>query len=352
LAAIWVKLLNVESVGVNDDFFELGGHSLLAIALFAEIEREFGKRLPVATLFRAPTIEKLAPLLRQEVKPGAWSPLVTIQGRGSQQPFFCIHGFGGGVVGYRALAKYLGEERPFYGLQARGQKKGTEPDTTIEQMAARYAAAIREKQPHGPYSLGGYCYGGTVALEVAQQLMAQGETISFLAMFENPAPKSGYRRFRAHPRTMLGVVKNLPFWLGDFADGGWQRSRKRFEQQRRQRDYSRKMQNTGTAGDLPRLDLRDVLQDVTPVPPQHQHLIQVHVEAIVRYKPKPYTGKITVFRTRRQPLLCSHDPYLGWRVYAPDVEVRMVAGSHHNLLDEPHVESLARELADALNQAS
>jgi thioesterase domain-containing protein len=327
----------------------LGGHSLLAIALFAEIEREFGKRLPVASLFQAPTIEKLAVMLRQEVKPQIWSPLVVIQGKGSKQPFFCIHGFGGGVVGYRELAKLMGEERPFYGLQARGQRKGTEPDTTIEAMAARYVKAIREKQPEGPYALGGYCYGGTVALEVAQQLMAQGETITFLGMFENPAPKSGYRRFRARPKAVFGAVKNLPFWLSDFADGGLRGGRQRLGRELRQREYYRRMQVVPEANMVSAMDLRDVLEDVAPVPQHAQELIRVHLAAMVRYVPKAYAGRVTVFRTRRQPLLCSHDPFLGWKVYAQDVEVRVVDGSHHNLLELPYVASLARELREALS---
>lgn len=350
LQAIWQRVLRVETVGVTDDFFALGGHSLMAIVLFNEIENEFKKKLPVATLFQAPTIAQLAPLLQQEVKPNAWSPLVPIHRQGSKPIFFCIHGFGGGVIGYAPLARLLGPDQPFFGLQARGQNPGTEPDSTIEAMAARYVEAIRKRQRKGPYYLGGYCYGGTVAFEVAQQLVAQGETVAFLGMFENPAPKSGYRRFRPTVQSTRGFLLNLPHWGRDFANVGWRQNWERLERELKHRAYSRKL-GTQAGNAIPQVDLRDVLQDVAPIPQPHQNLIQTHVAAMIRYQPKPYAGRITVFRTRRQPLFCSHDPFLGWRAFASDVEVRMVAGSHHNLLEEPHVQSLARELEQCLANA-
>lgn len=351
LQAIWQRVLKREQVGIADDFFELGGHSLLAIVLFNEIENEFKKRLPVATLFQAPTIAQLAPLLRQEVKPHVWSPLVPIQGKGSKPLFFCIHGFGGGVIGYGPLAQLLGHDQPFFGLQARGQKPGMAPDTSIEAMAERYVTAIRARLPNGPYYLGGYCYGGTVAFEVAQQLTAQGETVAFLGMFENSAPKSGYRRFRPGVGAASGFLKNLPYWGYDFVTVGWRQNWLRLERELRQRAYYRKLRATPETREIAEVDLRDILQDVTPISRQHQDLIQIHVAAMIRYQPKPYAGRVTVFRTRRQPLFCSYDPSLGWRSFAAAVDVRLVDGSHHNLLQEPYVRSLARALEECLAQA-
>lgn len=351
LQTIWQRVLKLERVGVTDDFFELGGHSLLAIVLFGELEREFGIKLPIATLFHAPTIEKLARAMQLRARPREWSPLVAIQPRGAKPPFFVVHGFGGGIVGYAPLARGLGNDQPVYGLQARGQEQEVEPDATIEAMATRYIAALREIQPHGPYFLGGYCYGGTVAFEVAQQLRAQGEQIAFLGMFENTAPKSGYRRFRVNARTTRRFLKNLPYWASDFWELDWKQKWRRVEREVKQRAYYYRMRAAPLAREIPQVDLRDVLDDVAPVPLQHQRVIQVHIAAMIRYQPQRYAGRITVFRTRRQPLFCSHDPYLGWREIASEVEVRLVAGSHHTLLQEPHVESLARELKKCLDAA-
>ncbi|MGB9309175.1 MAG: alpha/beta fold hydrolase [Candidatus Acidiferrales bacterium] len=184
LTLIWQEILGVDSITPDQNYFDLGGDSSVAVQLFAQIDKTFGVKLPLAALFDAPTINELARVLRREESPTGWSPLVTIQSSGSRPPFFCIHGAGGTVLIYRELAQRLGPNQPFYGLQAMGLDASCPPLTRIEDMAAAYTQEIRKKQPHGPYFLGGYCMGGTVAFEVAQQLQAQGERVALLALFD------------------------------------------------------------------------------------------------------------------------------------------------------------------------
>jgi phthiocerol/phenolphthiocerol synthesis type-I polyketide synthase E len=184
LARIWQELLRLDSVGVDQNYFDLGGDSSLAVQMFAEIEKTLGVKLPLATLYDAPTIEELARIVRGEVAGSGWSPLVAIQPEGSRPPFFCMHGAGGTVLIYRDLSRHLGADQPFYGLQSRGLDGSCPPLNKIEEMAAVYAAEIRKVQPSGPYFIGGYCMGGTVAYEVAQQLQAEGETVALLALFD------------------------------------------------------------------------------------------------------------------------------------------------------------------------
>jgi thioesterase domain-containing protein len=102
---------------------------------------------------------------------------------------------------------------------------------------------------------------------------------------------------------------------------------------------------------LRRVEVRDIIDDVAPIPLVHQRLMQVHIHALSRYVPQPYAGRVTVFRTARQPLFCSHDPLMGWGLWAGRVDVRQIRGSHHNILEEPHVHSLAAELRAALEAA-
>ena len=142
----------------DQNYFDLGGDSVLAVQLFAQIEKVFNVKLPLATLFEAPTIEELARILRSEVSTSGWSPLVAIQPSGSRPPFFCIHGAGGNVLIYRELSQNLGSDQPFYGLQSQGLDGSCPPLTRIEDMAALYVKAIRRQQPHGPYFVGGYCW--------------------------------------------------------------------------------------------------------------------------------------------------------------------------------------------------
>jgi thioesterase domain-containing protein/acyl carrier protein len=184
LTRIWQELLGLDSITPDQNYFDLGGDSALAVHLFAQIEKAFGVKLPLATLFEAPTIGELAQLLSREAAPAGWSPLVAIQTTGSRPPFFCVHGAGGNVLIYRDLARRLGPNQPFYGLQALGLDGSCQPLTRIEEMAALYVQDIRKAQPRGPYFLGGYCSGGTVAFEIAQQLQAQGERVALLAMFD------------------------------------------------------------------------------------------------------------------------------------------------------------------------
>lgn len=184
LTRIWQDLLGVEPVGLDQNYFDLGGDSALAVHLFAKIEEIFKVKLPLATLFEAPTIQELARILRDEAPSSRWSPLVAIQSSGSRPPFFCIHGAGGNVLIYRALSQNLGSDQPFFGLQCQGLDGSCPPLTRIEDMAALYVKSIRSQQAHGPYLLGGYCGGGLIAFEVAQQLRSEGEEISLLALFD------------------------------------------------------------------------------------------------------------------------------------------------------------------------
>jgi phthiocerol/phenolphthiocerol synthesis type-I polyketide synthase E len=184
LLRIWQDQLGVEGITSDQNFFDLGGDSSLAVRMFAEVEKVFGVKLPLATLYDAPTVVELARVIGGETASAGWSPLVAIQPSGSRPPLFCMHGAGGTVLMYRDLSRRLGGDQPFYGLQALGLDGSRDPLTTIEEMAAVYVKEIRKVQPAGPYFISGYCMGGTVAYEVAQQLQQQGETVAMLALFD------------------------------------------------------------------------------------------------------------------------------------------------------------------------
>ncbi|HZN06001.1 MAG TPA: amino acid adenylation domain-containing protein, partial [Pyrinomonadaceae bacterium] len=177
LAGIWEDLLHVQP-DVRDNFFELGGHSLLLVPLLARVEDVTGKRLDVAAVFRAPTIESLATLLRQETLPES-TPLVAIQPHGSLTPVFFVHPAGGSVAVYFALARALGTERPVYALQR------TDEAMEVESLAAKYVDAILAVQADGPYLLGGWSTGGVVAFEIARQLQACGADVAVVALLDS-----------------------------------------------------------------------------------------------------------------------------------------------------------------------
>ncbi|HEY0736311.1 MAG TPA: amino acid adenylation domain-containing protein [Herpetosiphonaceae bacterium] len=185
LARIWQELLHSGPLSIHDNFFRRGGDSLLAVRLVARIEQELGRQIPVARLVGAPTIAQIAALLRQQPADQTWSPLVEIQPGADRPPLFCVHPIGGHVLCYVKLAQQIGAEQPVYGLQVRGLEADQVPSQSIAAMAAEYLAAIREVQPHGPYLLLGWSFGGVVAFEMAQQLLRNGEEIALLAIVDS-----------------------------------------------------------------------------------------------------------------------------------------------------------------------
>ena len=177
-------MLGLNRIGINDNYFDLGGDSLLATSIFQQIEKIFGKKFSLALLFSAPTIKQLADAIIEAYSPTRWSSLVPIQINGSRPPFFLVHGAGGNILIYRSLAQHLGKDQPVYGLQARGLDGKQMFHTRIEDMASHYIEEIKAVQPNGPYYIGGYCMGGTVALEMSQQFHAQGQKVALLILLE------------------------------------------------------------------------------------------------------------------------------------------------------------------------
>lgn len=182
---VWCSVLGLESVGMNENFFHVGGHSLPAVRLFARIEKAFGLRLPLATLIAAQSVAELAAVIRAERPAPSWRSLVPLNEGGHRAPLFLVHHPNGQVLVYRDLIRRLGPDQPVYGLQSVGLDAREHPLTRIEDMATHYVSELRTIQPRGPYLLGGFCYGGVVALEMAAQLRTAGEHVALVAMFNS-----------------------------------------------------------------------------------------------------------------------------------------------------------------------
>ena len=350
LLAIWQSLLNLQPISINDDFFDIGGHSLLAMRLFAHIEQAFGLALPVAALFQAPTIAQLAQIIRLNNAADAWSPVVPIQTKGTRPAVFCVHGFGGGVVGYAGLARLLGADQPFYGLQAKGLNGNEAPHSSLDEMAACYLAAIRIIQPHGPYYLAGYCYGGVVAYEMARQLSSVGESVAHLALIDAAAPNQP-RQPRSWQSTWCSL-SNLPYWLHDF----WQRDRggrplTAHIHERATTAWQMAARRRGTVDMAAPMELVLTESNRPGIPDAVRMVMETQQQAISGYEPQPYHGRVTLYRVRAQSLFVASDPTNGWgRLAAGGLDVRRIAGAHYDLLDEPYVRTLADQLRRDLHE--
>jgi thioesterase domain-containing protein/acyl carrier protein len=342
LAQIWEELLGLERVGVHDNFFERGGHSLLAVLLMARIEQRFGRTLPLATLFSAPTLEALAALLHPSASPAGRSPLVAIQPQGERAPFFCIHPVGGNVLCYLDLARHLAPDQPFYALQTPAASDHGGPPASVEAMAARYLRELLRVQPQGPYRLGGWSMGGEIAFEMARQLAREGEEVELLALIDTLPPLATGRVPATEDELVAWFAQDLARLLG---------------------------YEVGIVSEeLRSLPGREKLAHVTAVGramgllPEGLGLAQVvplfetfaaNLQASRSYVSGPYPGKVRLYFSAQT--FAAYGPELleEWsRLAEGGIETRTLAGDHYGLLRRPQVEILAGDLLATRRRSS
>ncbi|WP_017717583.1 non-ribosomal peptide synthetase [Kamptonema formosum] len=339
LTEIWEKVLGVSPISVTDNFFDLGGHSLLAVKLFAQILESLGKALPLATLFAAPTVEKLANLLRKDVPLPPWKSLVPIQTGSIKTPLFCIHAIGGNVFSYQNVASYLGEDQPVYGLQARGLDAQEEPHTRVEDMAADYIQEIRTVQPHGPYFLAGHSLGGIVAFEIAQQLAKAGERAALLALFDTFSPML-FNRETPPLRYQIYIHKLNLSRLKPTERLSYLTDRVRWKIDGMRQKWTDKF---SLWSGHPSPDL---------IPETFRLVEEANRQAVRNYVPQVYPGRVTLFRSIERPTRKYYEPFLGWEeLAAGGVEVVEVPGHHKTLILEPYVRFLAEKLRVCVDKA-
>jgi amino acid adenylation domain-containing protein len=326
LTKIWERVLGTSTIGITDNFFELGGHSLLAIRLFSEIEQVWGKNLPLATLFQAQTIEKLANLLRQEGWSLPYSSLVQIQSGGTKPPLFCVHPIGGNVLEYYQLATHLGKEQPVYGLQSLGLDGKEIPLCSIEAMAAHYITEMKIIQPNGPYFLVGYSFAGLVVYEIAQQLDRRGEKVALLALLDRISP--------TFVPTRPSLLKSMKIHLANLwrldahskLNYLFSRINYKFVYKGNYRAYM--------IGQWPEA-----------LSPEYINVFDANLQASEDYQTQVYSGKMTLFRCQVQPLAQALSPDLGWRKsLVGDLEIHDIPSIHAEILKEPVVKFVAQKI--------
>ncbi|MCC5666134.1 amino acid adenylation domain-containing protein [Nostoc sp. CHAB 5784] len=345
LVKLWENLLNTSPVGVIDNFFDLGGHSFLAVRLMAQIQDKFGHNLPLSTLFENPTIEKLATIVSQPFRQTANSHLVAINSSGDKIPFFCIHGAGGNISPYFNLSKRLGEDYPLYALEDTLEQDKPEV-ISVEETATRYLQEIRKVQPNGPYLLGGHCYGGVLAFEIAQQLQKQGQTVGLLVVIdailsETPIESTDDddAKFLLRIAESIKTDNNIDFSVP-------------FEELR---DLPLTEQlnliNEKVNFIFSDAEIEDFLR--------HYQLFKAHVKAMRNYVPQVYPQSITLFRANQEiihdfdnPEWYSNDPLLGWgKCSSQPIQVIEVPGDHFSIFVEPHIQELAKHLRNCIDNA-
>ena len=343
LAGIWCELLGIERAGVHDDFFALGGHSLLAVRLFARIEKSFGRKLPLALLFQRGTIAHLAEMLSDSRPDTRIVSVLELQPNGDGRPLFLMPSIGGGLPFSRKILDELGDRFPVVGLQPALSPRNLELFRDIRTTASHILSALREYQPHGPYALTGFSYGGFLAFEVACLLRETGEAVDLLAIIDAGPERRGLgSRASGAWINLTRILANLPHWVReefrDFSPGRWISNARR-----KLRYLCRRL----TSGGRTSMGLDDLF-DVSRIPTQNRELMQTVFAAFRDYTPRRYPGKLTLIRAQTRPLLSASSPDLGWSRFVEELEVRPINGNHETILHPPHVSELARHFRELL----
>ena len=324
IAEVFCRVLGISDIGVDDDFFDLGGHSLLAVIAMQEIDKALGFALSPHALFEGASVRSLAGHV-QGAPPTESRPIL-LNAKCDAPSLFMLSG----IHIYRELARRLDGQVCAYGVFAGsecGQLDTVSTTYSVEEMAREYIRLIRRQQPAGPYFLLGYSFAGIVAYEVAQQLIAGGDEVRFLALVDAVLPEwtLGWR-FR------LSQLKRLPSVR---ANDLWAFVRRRLR---------RKLTSPGS--EFARYE------NDPKVGPLEQQRDQVNYRAADAYMPqiRPFAGKITLIasgtRLRDDPLKSSSG---GWEPYVPSLDVETLDGDHFQLLGEdPYVSHLAEILAARL----
>ncbi len=346
IATLFAKLLGVERVGRHDDFFELGGHSLLAARLATRLQATLGKAVPLQKIFELPTVARLAAWSARATEAALPPCLLPLKLEGTGLPLFFLPPAGGSSLCYRDTARAIAR-RPVYGFQMPGLQPGEASHRSVEAAAADFMGALRAVQPHGPYYLAGWSYGGLLAFELARQLDRAGETVALLGIIDRPLLPDG----AWHERWQLGwrVTVQITTALGRLATS-----------------YAGLQQLArGTGISLPQTftDIRQrsrreqflFWQNLASEAYRSLRVFATNTLAGMRYQPQTYSGRVAVFCARATARASGKASragreFEGWRAVAGGgITLRELPGNHMTLVLDPEG---ARGLARAIEAAA
>ncbi len=354
LQVIWGQALGVKRVGLDDDFFELGGHSLLAAKMVNELERGTGYRVPLAALFSASTVRTFARALLEQSSPSGDTRIREVQAGSTEcTPFFMLTGdmLGGGFY-CRGLANALARTQPFYALPPIRPSSDIRL-ASIEGMAAAHLAQIRQRQPTGPYRLGGYCIGGLIAYEIARRLQEEGQDVELLVLVDSLAPPRQAR-----------LIDLFAVAFAAVAPGDWQaRLDRRAAFRRRAAETlalpwrQRMAEIAGYPVRLFRRHLRHrggEASSETPIAgaddgigPEMHLILHHHARAQTLYRHPRYQGDVLLIRSRN-PARPPAEQLASWRRIAPAAVLQEVPSDHTGVLVK-ELPTILREQLDRLN---
>jgi thioesterase domain-containing protein/acyl carrier protein len=341
LAEIWSEVLHVEDLRAEDDFFDLGGHSLLAVKIISKVERAFGIEISLNSVLEYSRLSAFAQRIDAIRDRGEEAPqeslhrLVPIQPEGANAPLYWVPGGrAGSVVALREVSMQLGQVRPVFGLESAAPKPG-EGYLSVEERARAYVELIRAHQPHGPYCVAGFCLGGMVAFEIAQQLRQAGEAVQFVGLVQAFLPIPTHHKWH-----QLRISWQRHVYIASI--------------------FSRFALMRAFSFALPHARRQALLDQMAALLlgwvsssaqlPDDPHVR--NLETMSHYQPQPYAGKVCLFLAKdcyeSIGLTPAVDPRQTWRKFAAEAHVTVVPGNHSSILEIPQARSLAEAMQNCI----
>ncbi|MGZ5053853.1 MAG: AMP-binding protein [Methylobacter sp.] len=310
LVDIWQELLNLKNIGIQVNFFDMGGHSLLAVKMLVEINKLFNIDLPLGAVYQYPTVKQLAAIISSNSQKSSWYSLVPIQTQGSRPPLFVVH------TGVMDLPQHLGNDQPLYFLRYGMAAEISNCPVSLpllEDLANHYIKELQQVQPHGPYYLVGFSFGGVIAYEMACQLHKNGHQVDLVALLDThltwerqplPLHRIIHKLLRQSPSQFLALVRNKINYLLKPKEGNG--------------EYS-----------------------------PYVYSVEPHLICCSDYQPKNYNGSVTLFQAsdRESMFFRLISPEQQWKKILGDrLEVHQILGWHGVICKEPYVKNLAEKL--------
>ncbi|MEV7770196.1 amino acid adenylation domain-containing protein [Kitasatospora sp. NPDC086791] len=350
LTEMLADALSLDAVELHDNLFELGGTSLTAMRLVSRIEQRYRVHIPLAQLIATPTCAGLATRLRDGGARASYDPLVPVRPQGTRPPVFMVHPMGGNVLCYVRLARHLPDDQPLYALQAAGADPGTTPLSSVEELADSYLTALRTAQPHGPYTIGGWSFGGFVAFEIARRLRAAGEEVSHLLVLDTTALARGPRVPHSEEAVLAWFFHEL-LWLRDGSESSVRIIPDELHSPEEKFAFMARV--ASERGVLPAGGSPSLIRRLFRV-------YRANWQAALAYRPPREDHDLTLIRaTEPLPAVLDamhraarsrhQDPCNGWSdMTSGRIHVVGVPGDHLTIMEEPNVAHLAGAVVDLL----
>lgn len=329
LAEIWREVLQVGEIGLEDNFFDLGGDSLKASTMMAHLETRIQRKYPLWKLFQYHTLRELAAAIDDRQKAENNGLLFSIQPYGDAKPLFFFPGIDGDVLTGRTLSAHLAGRHPIYGFKGIDYKNLDGTILSMEQAAECYEKAIKDAGLEGPCVLIGYSFGGHLALETARRMTISGGQQPMVVLIDT---------FPAKPLRSPTLGKRIRFHYQNIRGLHGKGEAINYFRNRLHHIYLRLIRHNWT---------KKIAQKV---PPPEDTPISSALIALACYKPQPYGGPLVLIQAGHREWHINGDPMQAWEEMAiGKFTTRTIPGEHVQLMIEPYVSELARQLLDSID---